>query len=68
MGTRSSSACRFPSPADASPDASVATHLAHAVATNGSIATLATMPRGHIAMRPGPGQPWTITALEGWGE
>jgi hypothetical protein len=48
------------------PGACVATHIAHAVATNSSIADLATMPPGRIARRPGPGQPWTISVLEGW--
>ena len=48
--------------------ATVATHIWHAISTNSSIANLATMPPGHIAQRPGPGQPWTITVLEGWDE
>jgi hypothetical protein len=50
------------------PGASVATHLRHAVATNSSIASLATMPPGHIATRPAPGVPWTVNILEGWDE
>ena len=37
------------------PGASVATHLAHAIALNSSIAGLASMPPGHIARRSGPG-------------
>ena len=50
------------------PDASIVTHIWHAISTNSSIADLATLPPGHIARRPGPGQPWTITVLEGWDE
>lgn len=48
------------------PGASIATHIWHAISTNSSIASLAAMPLGHIAQRPGPGQPWTITVLVGW--
>ncbi len=48
------------------PGASIATHIWHVISTNSSIASLATMPPGHIAQRPGPGQHWTITVLEGW--
>jgi hypothetical protein len=48
------------------PGASVATHIAHAIALNSSIAALASMPPGHIAQRTGPGSPWQIAALEGW--
>ena len=52
------------------PGACVATHLQHAISTNSSVADLAAMPPGHIAQRPGPGpgQPWTIKALVGWGD
>ena len=50
------------------PDASIVTHIWHAISTNSSIADLATLPPGHIARRPGPRQPWTITVLEGWDE
>jgi hypothetical protein len=50
------------------PGASTATHIWHAIATNSSIANLATMPPGHIAQRPGPGQPWTINILEAWAD
>lgn len=48
------------------PGASVATHIWHAIATNSSIATLATMPPGHVARRSAPGEAWSVTALEGW--
>ena len=48
------------------PGASVATHLAHAIDLNSSIAGLASMPPGHIARRSGPGEPWTVAVLEGW--
>ena len=50
------------------PGACVATHMWHAIECNSSIARLATMPPGHIAQRPGPGQEWTVTVLEGWGD
>jgi hypothetical protein len=46
--------------------ASVATHLAHAIERNSSIAELADMPPGHIAQRSDPGEAWTICVLEGW--
>jgi hypothetical protein len=46
--------------------ASSATHIAHAIQQNSSIASLAQMPPGHIAQRPGPGEPWVISVLEGW--
>jgi hypothetical protein len=46
--------------------ASVATHLAHAIERNSSIAELANMPPGHIAQRSAPGEPWTVCVLEGW--
>jgi len=48
------------------PGACVATHISHAVATNSSVSELAAMPPGHLARRAGPGQPWTIAALDGW--
>lgn len=48
------------------PGASIATHIWHAIATNSSIATLATLPPGHIARRSGPNKAWSITVLEGW--
>ena len=48
------------------PGASIATQIWHAIATNSSIATLATLPPGHIARRPGPNKAWSITVLEGW--
>jgi len=48
------------------PGASTATHIAHAVAFNSSVAGLATMAPGHVARRSGPGEPWTIRMLEGW--
>jgi hypothetical protein len=46
--------------------ASRATHIAHVIALNSSIAELAAMPPGHIATRSRPGEPWTIAVLEGW--
>lgn len=48
------------------PGASIATHMAHVVALNSSVARLATMAPGHIAQRGGPGEPWTIRLLDGW--
>lgn len=48
------------------PGASIATHIAHAIQRNSSIASLAQMPPGHVAQRPGPGESWTIGVLEGW--
>lgn len=48
------------------PGTSVATHIAHVIALNSSIATLASMPPAHIAERSGPGEPWRIAILEGW--
>ena len=50
------------------PGASIATHIAHAIERNSSIAQLATMPPGHIAQRSGPGDPWRITVLDSWEE
>ena len=50
------------------PGASVATHIAHVIALNSSIEGLASMPPGHIAQREGPGEPWRIARLEGWGD
>ena len=48
--------------------ASTATHIVHAVERNGSIASFASMPPGHIAHRTDPGHEWQIRALSGWGE
>jgi hypothetical protein len=51
------------------PGASVATHLVHAYDAhtwNHTVAELATMPPGHIAQRPGPGEPWVVKVLVGW--
>ena len=42
------------------PGAAVASHMAHAVERNSSIAELAVMPAAHIATRTGPGTPWVI--------
>jgi hypothetical protein len=50
------------------PGASIATHIWRAMERNSSIASLASMPPGHIAERSGPGEPWTIKVLVGWGE
>jgi hypothetical protein len=46
------------------PGAAIATHIAHAVARNSSIASLASMPPGHIAQRDGPGDPWRISIFD----
>ena len=48
--------------------ACTATHIWHVIEWNSSIADLASMPPGHIAERSGPGQPWTVKVLVGWGE
>lgn len=48
------------------PGASVATHLAHAIERNSSIAELAGMPPGRIAQRSEPGEAWTVCVLEDW--
>lgn len=50
------------------PGASTATHISHAVERNSSIASLATMPHGHIAHRADPGADWEIEVLNGLGE
>ena len=43
------------------PGASVATHLAHVIERNASIADLATLEPGQVAERSEPGQPWSIS-------
>ena len=43
------------------PGAVVATHIAHAIEYNTSIASLSTMPPGQMATRRGPGDPWLIS-------
>lgn len=43
------------------PGASVATHIAHAIERNSSIADLATLGPGQVAERSDPGQPWVIS-------
>ena len=43
------------------PGAIVVTHISHVVARNSSVADLASLPPGHIAMRAQPGQPWVRT-------
>jgi len=48
------------------PGAAIATHISHVIARNSSLATLASMPPGHIAQRSGPGDPWRVFLLEGW--
>jgi hypothetical protein len=50
------------------PGAVTATHISHAVERNGSIASLANMPPGHIAQRPDPGHDWEVRVLTGWGQ
>ena len=46
------------------PGAAVATHIWHAIERNSSIASLATMPPGHVATRDGPGSEWRVTRHE----
>lgn len=46
------------------PDASVATHIWHAIDRNSSIAELASIPPGHQANRRWPGDPWVVTQAE----
>ena len=50
------------------PGAATATHIVHAIERNSSLASLANMPRGHIARRAGPGDAWEVQALAGWDE
>jgi len=45
---------------DPNDDASVATHMHHAIRLNSSIASLASMPLGAIATREGPKRPWRV--------
>ena len=40
--------------------ASIATHIAHALERNSSINELVNLPPGHVATRPGPGEPWIV--------
>lgn len=40
---------------------SIATHIWHAIQHDSSIAALATLPRGHIATRSEPDDPWSVT-------
>jgi hypothetical protein len=46
------------------PGAAVATHIAHAVARNSSLAALAAMQPGRIAQRAGPDDPWRISVFD----
>ncbi|GAA3526483.1 hypothetical protein AFL01nite_04820 [Aeromicrobium flavum] len=48
------------------PGASIATHISHAVEQNTSLASLASMPHGHIASRSNPGWEWQVQALTEW--
>lgn len=50
------------------PGAATATHMAHAVKRNSSLASLASMPPGHIAHRVDPGHEWEVQALTNWDE
>lgn len=50
------------------PGAATATHISHAVERNGSVASLATLPPGHMAVRPDPGHDWEVRILSGWDE
>ena len=44
--------------------AAVATHIAHAIESNSSIRTLASLPPGHEATRRWPGDPWRVRRVE----
>lgn len=46
------------------PGAVVATHIRHAVERNSSMAVLASMPPGSIALREGPAHRWVVHRLE----
>lgn len=46
------------------PGSTVATHLAHAIERNSSIAELSDLAPGHLATRQQPGDPWSVTAHE----
>lgn len=48
------------------PGASSIAHIAHVLSRNSSLASLATMPPGHIAKRSGPQEPWRVTTLVDW--
>ena len=43
------------------PGACVVAHLLHVIERNSSVAELATLPLGHIAVRTQPGEAWSIT-------
>jgi hypothetical protein len=45
------------------PGACAVTHISHAIAGNGAIAELATMPPGHMARRDEPGSEWRTEPL-----
>jgi hypothetical protein len=49
-------------------DAAIAIHIEHVIARNSSVATLASLPPGHIAKRSGPGDPWRVFIFEGWAD
>ena len=42
------------------PEACIVGHIHHVVELNSSVASLASLPPGHIAFRQGPGEPWEI--------
>jgi hypothetical protein len=42
------------------PGACVATHIAHVIERNSSVASLAGLPLGQLANRSDPGEPWTF--------
>lgn len=48
------------------PGACVATHMSHVVEWNSSVAHLATLPPGHVAVRGGGGQRWKVEPWAGW--
>ena len=42
------------------PGACIVGHIRHVVELNSSVASLASLPPGHLAFRQGPGKPWEI--------
>lgn len=50
------------------PGACVVTHIWHVIERNFSVAHLASLPPGHRAIRDGPGEPWKVHKLKGWGD
>ena len=46
------------------PGATVATHMRHVLERNSSVATLATLPPGHRAVRDRPGDSWRVEPMD----